>query len=351
MGQATHEDFLKRCFDLAIKGLGHVAPNPMVGAVVVHDNQVIGEGYHPAVGEPHAEVFAIQSVTDQELLRSSTLYVNLEPCNHFGRTPPCTELILKKGVPRVVIGQLDPNPKVAGKGVERLRKHGVEVITDICRQEALFLNRRFNTFYQKNRPYILLKWAQSDDGFLDHYRTSGDGERPVRITDETCQEQVHQWRSEEAAILVGSRTVELDNPRLNVRYGKGRDPVRITLGTHHPSPITHHFFDQSQPTFVFTNGEHRAQRNLEFIPIDFRNPVWPQVFKELYHREIQSILVEGGAYTLQSLIEQDLWDEARFFTALKKIGRGVKAPFLKEQPSRSISIGNATIAYYLNVST
>ena len=349
-----HRTYIQRCIDLARNGLGSVAPNPLVGAVVVHDEQIIGEGYHTAFGKPHAEVEAISQVKDQSLLPESTLYVNLEPCNHQGKTPPCTDLILKMGIRRVVIGQVDPNAAASG-GVARLRENGVEVITRVLEEEARWLNRRFNTFHEKKRPYIILKWAQTIDGMVDTLRDSPENQHPTWITDETCRRLVHKWRAEEQSILTGSKTILLDNPQLNVRAWTGQNPLRITIdragalasgfsSRHGKTPIS--IFDGSQPTVVYTCVETTNQPNLEFVRIAPNEPVWPQVLTDLYHRDVQSILVEGGPTLLETLIREGLWDEARVFIGPAWFGRGVKAPGFPFQPSHQDQIGNSHLMVF-----
>ena len=343
---SDHETFMLRCLELAHKGLGRTHPNPMVGAVVVANGKIIGEGFHPASGQPHAEVFAIRSVSEPHLLTKSTLYVNLEPCNHHGKTPPCTELILRSGIPKVVIAQQDPNPLVAGRGIKRLQREGVEVITGVLESEARYLNRRFNTFHEQKRPYIILKWAESKDGFIDIKRTAGDGQSPVRITRGLSHLLVHRWRSEEPAILVGAHTLQLDNPRLNTRDWGGPNPLRIVL-TRSPQLLAPgrennqklHFFDGTQPTLIFSPQHFLSQTNPEYISLNFSQPVWPQIFNELYQRNILSLLVEGGRYTLQSLIDTHTWDEVRVLKGGTDISAGISAPALSIKFKEETPIG------------
>ena len=356
---------MQRCLDLACNGLGPVAPNPMVGAVIVHHDRIIGEGFHTGYGKPHAEVEAVSQVKDQSLLPDSTLYVNLEPCNHQGKTPPCTDLILGKGIRRVVISQADPNPAACG-GISRLRANGVEVITGVLEPEARWLNRRFNTFHEQKRPYLILKWAQTTDGFVDTFRDKPGDQKPSRITDETCRRLVHKWRSEEQAILAGSQTILLDNPQLNVRAWSGNDPLRITIDrqghlfTGNPPSIqpsepvtgnrqpttdqpqeTYHILDQSVPTLVFTCTNQKNRLNLEFIRISPDEPVWPGIMSDLYNRDIQSVLIEGGPTLLETLIRENLWDEARVFVGPGWFGTGVRAPHFPFQPHEQGEVGNS----------
>jgi len=354
----SHEHFMNRCLDLARKGFGRVQPNPMVGAVVVHEGQIIGEGFHPEAGKAHAEVYAVNSVENKELLSKSTLYVSLEPCNHHGKTPPCTDLILQCGIPRVVVAQSDPNPLVAGSGIRRLREAKVEVVTGVLEAEARSLNCRFNTFHEHKRPYIILKWAQTSDGFIDRLRSGGANEPAVWITDEVCRRLVHKWRTEEAGILIGAKTAILDNPQLNVRVWKGRDPIRIAVGKSlrpyaeklmtgvtSETDLPFHLTDQSQPTLLFTSAPNFETHNLQVIATDFDQALWPQVFKALYDRGIQSVIVEGGTQTLESLIAEKLWDEARIFTGPLKFGSGIPAPLLDLAPTEVLSVGNSTLTH------
>ena len=343
----TDEIIMQRCLDLARNGLGHTAPNPMVGAVIVHEGRVIGEGFHTACGKPHAEVEAVTQVKDHTLLAESTLYINLEPCNHQGRTPPCTDLILQKGIRRVVIGQTDPH-ETAGGGIERLRSHGVEVITGVLEDQCRHLNCRFNTFHQQKRPYIILKWAQSKDGYVDTHRTDPATQPPARITDDSCRRLVHKWRSEEQAILAGSGTIRMDNPRLDVRHWAGRNPLRITIDRQGVCASTGdlHVTDGSTPTLVYTNVVTPAQHNLEFVRISSDEPVWPQILADLYARDIQSVLIEGGPTLLKTLIDSNLWDEARVFIGPGWLGDGIKAPEFPFQPVESEPVGQSDLLIF-----
>ncbi len=345
---------MQRCLELASNGLGVTAPNPLVGAVIVHNDRIIGEGYHTGFGKPHAEVEAVSQVSDHSLLKDSTLYVNLEPCNHHGKTPPCTDLILEKGFGRVVIGQSDSNA-AAGGGIERLRSKGVEVITGIMEAESRWLNRRFNTFHEKKRPYLILKWAQSADGFVDSDRAQTGGNGPTWITDETCRRLVHKWRTEEQAILAGSGTVQLDNPSLNVRAWSGNNPLRITIDRSgvlvgsFEGKRNFSILDGTIPTLVYTYQDQPDRQNLEFKKISSVEPTWQQILADLYMRNIQSILIEGGPTLFTSLIEQNIWDEARVFIGPGWFGQGVRAPHFPYKPSSQESIGNSTIWQFHNL--
>ncbi|GHS91173.1 riboflavin biosynthesis protein RibD [Bacteroidia bacterium] len=336
-----------RCLQLAAYGKGHVAPNPMVGSVIVHEGRIIGEGFHRRYGEAHAEVNAINSVKDQSLFRDSTLYVNLEPCSHYGKTPPCSELIIEKRIPRVIVGHLDPYPQVSGRGIQMLRHAGVEVIFGVMSGECELLNSRFLTFIHKKRPYIILKWAQSNDGFLDHFRTFGDGNHAVRFSNFFMQSSVHKMRAEESAVMVGTNTAILDNPMLNVRFWTGRDPLRITLDKSRKIPEGVNFLDNSTPTLVFTDQSSLSDDD-RYCKIDFTQPVLSQVMDELYRRKIQSLIVEGGAKLLESFISEDLWDEAQMETAGFSLGSGVKSPCIHGKLSDVQKCENSIISMYKN---
>lgn len=310
---------MHRCLQLASNGLGRTAPNPMVGAVLVHEDRIIGEGFHTGFGKPHAEVMAIRACKQPELLPYSTLYINLEPCSHHGKTPPCSDLILEKKIPKVVIANTDPNPLVAGNGIEKLRKAGTEVITGICEKEGEELNRRFFTFHRKKRPYILLKWAQTADGFLDANETG-----PLKITSAGTDQLVHLWRTQEQAIWVGYRTALKDNPRLTARLFPGKNPLRIVNDRENTLPAHLHLFSDGNPTLVFNIKESSQEKSVERIQVYSL----PEMLNTLFQKEIQSILVEGGADTLAQFIEADLWDEARVIVGKISAGEGLKAPGL-----------------------
>lgn len=339
---------MQRCLQLAQLGLGKTAPNPMVGSVIVWKDQIIGEGYHHAAGLAHAEVEAINMVSDISKLSDSTVYVNLEPCNHSGKTPPCTDLIITHKIPRVVVGQEDPNPLVAGKGLERLRKSGVDVTDGIMEQESRELNRRFNVFHSLKRPYILLKWAQTKDGFIDHVREADQTVKPKWITDEYCRMHVHKWRTEEPAILIGTRTAILDNPKLNIRSWIGKAPIRLILDRHSSLPKHLHIFDQSQETWVFSEKNASMKKNLETIQIQSGKPDLEQLMSILYVRQVQSVMVEGGAELLDSFIQENLWDEARVFTGPGTFGNGVKGPHLSSSPETQKQMGNSLLEIFRN---
>lgn len=323
------EKYMRRCIELAQNGCCYAAPNPMVGAVIVSNGRIIGEGYHARCGEAHAEVNAIRSVREPHLLRSATLYVSLEPCSHYGKTPPCADLIIEKQIPRVVVGCLDPFIKVAGRGIEKLRAAGVEVATGVLEEECKALINRFLTFHQQQRPYITLKWAQSSDGFIDRLRTGGE---PLHLSSPLTLMRVHRLRAEHSAILVGRGTALLDNPSLNVRHWSGPQPVRIVIDRQGKLQQQHlHLFDGSQRTLLLT--ETPGTLPVEYRILDFSSPLPPQIATLLHNEGLQSLLVEGGSYTLQSFIDAGLWDETFVEEAPLVIGQGVTAPTLKELKS------------------
>ncbi len=334
MGEVDRK-YMARCIALARCGAGNVAPNPMVGAVIVHKGKIIGEGYHRKYGEGHAEVNAIASVRDESLLKESTIYVSLEPCSHYGKTPPCAELIIKKQLSRVVIGCLDPFPEVAGRGVRMLREAGIEVVTGVMEQEARELNRVFMTFHEQQRPYIYLKWAQSMDGYIDRLRK--DNSQPAaRLSSAETMRRVHKLRSEVAAIMVGTNTALLDNPSLTVRHWAGVSPVRVVLDRTLRIPNGYRLLDGTVPTLVFTAEQAESRANVEYIPIDFTQPVLPQVLHELYLRRLNSLLVEGGTTLLTHFLTAGVWDELLVETAPMLLGEGVKAPDLSQVDGLSL---------------
>jgi diaminohydroxyphosphoribosylaminopyrimidine deaminase/5-amino-6-(5-phosphoribosylamino)uracil reductase len=318
--------YMFRCLELARLGAGNVAPNPMVGCVIVHQGKIIGEGFHQNYGEAHAEVNAIRSVSDHNLLKESTLYVTLEPCAHHGKTPPCSDLIVEKQIQRVVIGTVDPFSEVAGKGIEKLKKAGIEVEVGMLENECRELNKRFFTFHEKQRPYIILKWAQTVDGFIDVERSPRDFGQPTWITGDLALRLVHKIRSEESAILVGTHTAEKDNPTLTVRHWSGKNPVRLVTDNHLRLSKNLHLFDGAAQTLVFNSIKNEVDKNMVYVRIDFSENIVPQILHELYMRKILSVIVEGGKQLLESFIGANLWDEAHIFTGQKFFCRGVNAP-------------------------
>ena len=321
----TDEKYIRRCIELASNGLCNAAPNPMVGAVIVHNGKIIGEGYHARCGEGHAEVNAIRSVKDESLLKESTIYVSLEPCSHYGKTPPCADLIISKGIPRVVVGCIDPFSQVSGRGIQKLRDAGIDVTVGVLEEECKHLIRRFVTFNTQKRPYITLKWAESADGFIDANRENGS---PVVLSTPITSMYVHKQRAEHKAILVGRRTALLDNPSLTTRNWYGVNPLRLVIDRTLSLPSDLKLFDHSTPTLVFTEKEKAAEENLEYITLDFSKDILPQILTVLYERKIQSLLVEGGTTLLQSFIDSELWDEMFVEHSEKVLGEGVKSPVI-----------------------
>lgn len=315
-----------RCLELARRGMGSVAPNPMVGCVIVCQGKIIGEGYHQKYGEAHAEVNAINSISNHDLLKGSTLFVTLEPCAHFGLTPPCSDLIVEKQIPTVVIGTIDPYAEVAGKGIEKLKKAGIDVEVGILEKECREINKRFFTFYEKKRPFVILKWAQTQDGFIDIDRTIEKFDMPTWITGELALRRVHKMRAEEDAIMVGTNTALKDNPSLTVRLCEGQNPTRIVLDKNLRLPKNLNLFDGSVDTLIFNSVKNKKENNISFIKIDFSVNIIPRILTELYNRKIQSLIVEGGKQLLESFIKTQLWDEAHVFEGIKKFHSGIHAP-------------------------
>jgi diaminohydroxyphosphoribosylaminopyrimidine deaminase/5-amino-6-(5-phosphoribosylamino)uracil reductase len=331
--------FMQRALDLAERGKGAVRPNPLVGCVLVHEGKIIGEGYHEQYGGPHAEVNAIASVTDPKLLAAATAYVSLEPCSHWGKTPPCANLLIEKGIKSVVVATLDPNPLVSGKGVKLLEEAGISVQVGLLEREARWQNRRFFCQQEKHRPYLILKWAQTQDGFIA--RENFDSKW---ISRSQSRQLVHQWRAEEQAILVGKNTALHDNPRLNVRDWTGSDPIRVVLDSKLELPADLHLFDQQIPTLCYNLLKSEKLTNLEWVKL-------PQLSLEalladLHTRQIQSVLIEGGSQTIHQFLAAGLWDEARVFTAPIQFERGIAAPKLTQAPAESHAIGEDQLDIY-----
>lgn len=329
------ERYMARCLQLAANGRFATAPNPMVGAVIVHNGKIIGEGYHRQCGGPHAEVNAIASVKDERLLREATMYVSLEPCAHYGKTPPCADLIVEKGIPRVVVGCRDSFEQVDGKGIEKLRAAGVEVVVGVLEKECLELNRAFFTYHSKQRPYITLKWAQSADGYIDGLRPMADGGQGMEAvrfsTDETAV-RVHRLRALSDAILVGRRTAELDNPSLTTRLWPGANPLRLVVDRRGTLNRNLKLFDGTTKTVVFTEvfRDFGESENIVQVQLDFSHDILPQMMRYLYEHKVQRLLVEGGAVLLQSFIDGGLWNEAYVEVAPFSLGGGVEAPSIDE---------------------
>ena len=370
------EKYMYRCLDLALLGKGQVAPNPMVGAVLVYNNSIIGEGFHQFYGGAHAEVNAISHVSNPALLKSASLYVNLEPCTHHGKTPPCANLIIEKSIPRVIIGSSDPNKLVAGKGINLLRENGVKVVCGVLETECNTVNKRFFTFHLQKRPYIILKWARSSDGFIDFERPANAPIGPNWITSPTARILVHKWRTEEQAILVGTNTVLKDNPRLNIRDWSGKDPLRVIIDRSLKIGAHYNIFDNSQPTLIFTEnmppregcvtvpekhttclekhpGKMKTKESEQIKPgyarITFGDNTEVQMLEFLYRQNIQSLIIEGGAFTLNRFIEKGLWDEARIFTGPSLFKSGIKSPEIKGESQKIIAIGNSLLQTIYNI--
>ena len=324
-----HEKYIKRCIELAKNGLGTARPNPMVGCVIVYKGRIIGEGYTSPYGGNHAEVNAIESVKNKKALEKATLYVSLEPCSHYGKTPPCANLIAEYGIPKVIIGIIDDNSLVSGNGVKHLRNHGCEVTVGVLEDECREINKRFFTFHAKKRPYIVLKWAETRDGFIDVIRDENSEKKPNWISNKYSQQLVHKWRSEEQSILVGTNTVIADNPKLDVRKWTGKNPIRLVLDNSMRIPNDNHVFDGKVQTIVFTSTKslfEKEKENVQVESIDYSKNVPSQICQVLHDNNIQSVIIEGGAQTLQSFINEGLWDEARVFIGDIIFKKGISAP-------------------------
>ena len=314
-----------RCFELARKGLGYVAPNPLVGSILVNNGNIIGEGFHAEYGLDHAEVNAIRDAEKKysELVSSSELYVSLEPCSHFGKTPPCSDFIISKGIKKVYISNTDSNILVAGKGISKLRSAGIEVVENLLSDEGRKTNKRFFSFHEKKRPFIILKWAQTSDGFIGPI-----SKEKIQISGNQSHELVHKWRSEEQAILVGKETAITDNPQLNVRLWEGKNPIRVVIDSKLLLPEDLNLFNQNITTIIFNSIKDQTENNISFVKLNFKSSILNQLLSYLYSINIQSIIIEGGTITLQKFIDENLWDEARIFTSPRKINYGIKAPVL-----------------------
>ncbi len=348
------EKYIKRCIQLAQNGLGTTYPNPLVGSVLTYENRIIGEGWHRKAGEPHAEVNAIKSVKDQSLLKKATIYVSLEPCSHYGKTPPCSDLIIASGIKKVVIGIVDPFAKVKGRGIKKLLDAGCEVSVGILEDQCRELNKRFFTFHEKKRPYIILKWALTENNFIAP--SSKEARAPVWITNNYSRQIAHKWRSEEQAILVGTNTAVADNPKLNTRLWEGSNPVRILLDQSLRTPLDSALLDRSVKTIVITSQtsidsftQDDAEKNeLILETIDFDKEIASQIAEVLYTHELQSVIIEGGGRTLQTFIDAGLWDEARIFTGETLFPEGVKAPDIKGKLAREQNLGSDKLKIYIN---
>jgi len=331
-----HEKYIKRCIEIAKNGLGTARPNPMVGSVIVHEDMIIGEGYTSKYGGNHAEVNAIHSVQDKSLLKQATLYVTLEPCSHYGKTPPCSDLIIAHKIPKVVIGCVDDNKKVAGKGIERLINAGCQVIVGVLEEACKEHHKRFFTFHNKKRPYVILKWAETKDGFIAP--ASKDTLKPVWITNEYSRQLVHKWRVEEQAILVGTNTVLNDNPSLTVRDWTGENPIRIVIDTKNELNTKHNVLNNEAKTIIINNNLiNKSEGNTA-----------EQILNLLMENEITSVIIEGGSQTLQTFIDANLWDEARVFVGDIYFKQGIKAPVFSGKLISERSIKEDVLKKYLN---
>lgn len=332
---------MQRTMELATLGLGSVSPNPLVGCVIVHEDNIIGEGWHKEYGGPHAEVNAIDSVKNKALLKESTAYVNLEPCAHHGKTPPCADLLISHHIKSVKISNVDANPLVGGKGIARMKENGIEVTTGLLEKEGLELNRRFFTFIQKKRPYIILKWAQTADGFIarENYDSKW-------ISGEESRKLVHKWRSEESGIMVATNTAIYDNPKLDVRHWSGANPTRIVIDKNLKLSPDLNLFDGTIPTICYNLMKDKESNGVSYVKIS-ENELLIDIFNDLYQRGIQSIIVEGGAALHRSLISQGLWDEARVFISDIKFGEGIEAAHI-DMPYKEELIDTDRLLVYRN---
>ncbi len=341
----TDRMYMKRCLQLASYGGGYVAPNPMVGAVLVCEDKIIGEGFHRSYGKAHAEPEAIASVADKSLLKKATLYVNLEPCAHQGKTPPCARLIADLGIARVVVGCLDPNPKVCGRGMEMLRAAGVEVELGILEDECRELNKRFFTFQTCKRPYITLKWAQTKDGFIDRKRSNAT-EKPLLISNRLTQTITHKVRSQNQAILVGANTALLDNPKLTLRFWSGKNPLRLSIDREGRIPENYHLKDGEIETLIFTEQQRENRNKLRYLKTDLSTEGIEQLLSALYQENVHSVLVEGGTQILNSFLRKNCWDEVLVEISPIRIGEGVAAPPIPAgNPFRNILRGHECLLF------
>jgi diaminohydroxyphosphoribosylaminopyrimidine deaminase/5-amino-6-(5-phosphoribosylamino)uracil reductase len=337
------EFYIKRCIELASKALGKTYPNPLVGSVIVYNDQIIGEGYHHKAGENHAEINAINSVHDKSLISESTIYVSLEPCAHYGKTPPCALKIKELGFKKVVIGAMDSHDKVNGKGKKIIQDAGIEVVSGILEKECVQLNKRFFTFHEKKRPYIILKWAQSGDGFIDKDCN------PVSISNSLVNQFVHQLRADEHAILVGTNTALNDNPTLTVRNVEGENPIRILIDFELKVPQDFNIYNQEARTIVINSLKDEEKGNIRFIKIEKENFLL-ELMNALYREQVQSVIIEGGRFTLQQFIDEKLWDEAIVIQNESiQLENGTKAPQFEALPHRKEKLRDNLILFYNNI--
>jgi diaminohydroxyphosphoribosylaminopyrimidine deaminase/5-amino-6-(5-phosphoribosylamino)uracil reductase len=348
MPYGEENKFMERCLELALNAEGMTYPNPLVGSVLVMNGIIIGEGFHLKAGLPHAEVNAINSVSDKSLLSRSTLYVNLEPCSHFGKTPPCADLIIAGGIPRVVIGTMDTSKKVSGNGINKLKDAGCEVVTGVLERECRWINRRFFSFHERERPYVILKWAQSADGYIDILRDEGQKPGPSWISGKPERSLVHRWRASEGSILAGAATIRADNPVLNVRDWTGPDPLRLILSGSGILPSDAAVFRTGDRKIIFTHNERVTYPDSEKVILDKNRPPALQILEFLHSKGIQSLLIEGGTKVLDLFISGGLWDEARVFKGNVHFGRGVKAPVITGNFISSSLFTGSTLEVIIN---
>lgn len=338
-----------RALQLGAKALGDAAPNPAVGAVLVHGSRIIGEGWTSPYGGPHAEVNAINSVLEKSALKEATLYVTLEPCSHFGKTPPCSDLIIQHQIPEVIIGLQDPFDAVDGSGIRKLREAGVTVTTGVLEQACREHHKRFLSLHERKRPYIILKWAMTSDGHIAPHPSKRPGPpEPFWISNTAARSLVHYWRGQEQAILVGTRTAVEDNPILDTRRWPGKNPIRILIDRSGKVPEDYHLKNGKVPTRIYTEKEGPANENTSYKILNFDNDLPREICEDLAQQNISSIFIEGGAATLQSFIDADLWDEARVFSSHAVSGDGVKAPVIMKTPASRLSVGNNHLSIYRN---
>lgn len=354
----NNEFYMHRCLQLAEMGLGKVSPNPLVGCVIVNDSKIIGEGYHEKYGEAHAEINAIKTVKNKALLSKSAIYVSLEPCSHYGKTPPCVDSIIQYKIPEVIIGIKDPFELVNGNGIQKLKDAGVKVTVGVLEKKSKWMNKRFLTFHTQKRPYIILKWAQSADKFIapSHSQTEKRQADTIAfskrantkwISNEFSRILVHKWRTEEDAIMVGTNTARIDNPELNVRDYSGRNPVRILIDKDLSLSTDLNLFNQKYRTIVFSSKSKKSIYNLEYVKLNFNENVIQQLLEILYNKNIQSVIIEGGRYLLDEFLKQGLWDEARVFTSDCILTSGLEAPELNGQIKFKQQLANDTLKIYI----
>lgn len=345
----TQEQYIQRCFELAQLAKGYVTPNPLVGAILVHNGRIIGEGYHKKYGQAHAEIDCLNSVQeeDKQHVPESTMYVSLEPCAHHGKTPPCANRLVQEKVKKVVICNKDPFDQVAGRGIDILQANGVKVTQDILQETGRWVNRRFFCYHELKRPYIILKWAQTQDGFIAPANKERFG-----ISNKNSQQLVHKWRTEEDAIIVGYNTAMNDNPQLTARLWKGNQPLRIAIDRKLSLPTGHHLFDSTTPTWILNDQKEEKKKSLNYVQVDFEDNIITQLLTLLYNAGKQSLIVEGGAVLLQHFIQMGLWDETRVLTGNKKLLDGIAAPTLSNAaPVLTTAIVDDTLDLYTNPKT